>query len=254
MSHSHRQLREIFHLLFLSRLLKVADPALFVLKGGVNLRFFFKSPRYSEDMDLDALGGAVATLRKNGYAILDSQAFRRSLHTYGIADIIVNDPEKAKHTGTTQRFRLQLVTEANERLPTKVEFSRRGAKEDFLREAIDPSIVRPYKQLSFSCQHYAAKVAAHQKIQALANRAAAQARDVFDLYILRLGGHVSAHDMELSGELRERAAEQLLSMDFTDYSGQVLEFLEVDDRERYGSEDAWGEMRDCVFELLEGVK
>jgi hypothetical protein len=53
MPYSHRQQREIFHFLFLERLLKIADPRLFVLKGGVNLRFFFNSPRYSEDMDLD---------------------------------------------------------------------------------------------------------------------------------------------------------------------------------------------------------
>ena len=66
MDYSHWQQREIFHLLFLEQLLKLSDPNLFVLKGGLNLRFFFNSPRYSEDMDLDVLGGSVATLRKNG--------------------------------------------------------------------------------------------------------------------------------------------------------------------------------------------
>ena len=45
-----RQQREIFHLLFLKRLLKVSNPRAFVLKGGINLRFFFSSPRYFEDM------------------------------------------------------------------------------------------------------------------------------------------------------------------------------------------------------------
>ena len=50
----HQQ-REIFHLLFLERLLKVSDPRAFVVKGGANLRFFFGSPRYSENMDLDVL-------------------------------------------------------------------------------------------------------------------------------------------------------------------------------------------------------
>ena len=55
MSYSHRQQCEAFHLLFLERLLKLADPKLFVLKGGVNLRFFYGDPRYSEDMDLHVL-------------------------------------------------------------------------------------------------------------------------------------------------------------------------------------------------------
>ncbi len=88
----HQQ-REIFHLLFLERLLKVSDPRAFVLKGGANLRFFFGSPRYSED--LDVLASVVGTLRKNGYRILQDRAFARALATYGIEKLIVGDPDKA---------------------------------------------------------------------------------------------------------------------------------------------------------------
>lgn len=73
MPYTPRQQREIFHLLFLERLLKIADPGLFVLKGGANLRYFFNSPRYSEDMDLDVLGGSVATLKKTAIAFSKTQ-------------------------------------------------------------------------------------------------------------------------------------------------------------------------------------
>lgn len=47
------QMRELFHLEFLrwfGRKLAAED---YVLKGGVNLRFFLGSIRYSEDMDID---------------------------------------------------------------------------------------------------------------------------------------------------------------------------------------------------------
>ena len=54
------------------------------MRGGANLRFFHSSPRYSEDMDLDVLGGAVSTLRKNGYRILSDAAFRRSRAALGV--------------------------------------------------------------------------------------------------------------------------------------------------------------------------
>jgi len=47
-------LRELFHLVFLRDLARSVKPSSFVLKGGANLRFFFGSPRYSEDMDIDA--------------------------------------------------------------------------------------------------------------------------------------------------------------------------------------------------------
>ncbi len=76
--YTHRELREAFHFCFLERLLKVADASLFVLKGGVNLRFFFRSPRYSEDMDIDVVAGSVSTLKKNGYKVLEDAALRRT--------------------------------------------------------------------------------------------------------------------------------------------------------------------------------
>lgn len=176
-TYSAGQLREIFHFCFLERLLRMTDEKLFVLKGGVNLRFFLHSPRYSEDMDLDVLGGSVATLNKNGYKILRDAAFIRMLRTYGIADLQVNDPEKAKHTPTTQRFRVQLVTSAGERLPSKVEFSRRGPTEDLPAEArraaidpIDTELARQYSRLSFRCPHYTGEAAILQKVLALAGR------------------------------------------------------------------------------------
>jgi len=157
--YTDRQLRELFHFCFLERLLKISDIKLYVLKGGVNLRFYFHSPLYSEDMDLDVIAGSVATLRKNGYKILDDAAFRRNLRTYGIEDIEINDPLKAKHTETTQRFRMRLITASGDSMPTKIEFSRRNISADPTSiELIDPEIARFYNKLSFRCQHYPAEV------------------------------------------------------------------------------------------------
>ena len=76
-------------------------------------------------MDLDVIGGSVSTLTKNGYKILEDKAFQRSLRTYGIAELRINDKSKAKQTDTTQRFRLRLLNDAGEEFPAKVEFSRR---------------------------------------------------------------------------------------------------------------------------------
>jgi predicted nucleotidyltransferase component of viral defense system len=44
---------ELFHLLFLRQIEGKLDKKLYALKGGCNLRFFFKSIRYSEDIDFD---------------------------------------------------------------------------------------------------------------------------------------------------------------------------------------------------------
>ncbi len=255
------QLREVFHFCFLERLLRMRDARLFVLKGGVNLRFFFRSPRYSEDMDLDVVGGSVATLRKNGYKLLQDGAFRRALRTYGIADIAVNDPVKAKHTETTRRFRVQLVSTGGTRFPSKVEFSRRAAsrgkssgKETDAKamEQIDTEVARRYSRLSFRCQHYSGEAAVIQKVLALAGRTVTQAREVFDLDILRRGGYMQNIPLqEILGPRRCAAAlENLESLTFEDFSGQVVEFLDDEHAREYGHHAVWDSLVEQTCEML----
>jgi len=250
---SARQLREIFHFCFLESLLRIADAKQFVLKGGVNLRFFFHSPRYSEDMDIDVLAGGVSTLKKNGYRVLGDSTFRRTLRTYGIADIAINDPDKAKHTQTTQRFRVQLITASGEKLPGKVEFSRRThAGLTRVVEPIDPEVARQYNRLGFLCQHYSGEAAVVQKLLALAGRSATQARDVFDLEILLRGGHARLPILRaVSVRDRAEARQNLDTLDFAAYSDQVLEFLDEEHRASYGGRPAWNAMVGRVRGLLD---
>lgn len=253
---SDLQRREVFHLCFLERLLKVSDPKLYVLKGGVNLRFYFNSPRYSEDMDLDVLGGSVSTLKKNGYKILADKSFARVLKTYGIAEIVVNDPEKAKHSETTQRFRVRLITESGVPLPSKIEFSRRKAsKLQVGVDYVDAEIARTYRKLAFSCCHYSGESAVVQKIRALGGRPTTQARDVFDLVVLQRGGFVKTVEMsgKLSGKEVQAALECLLAIEFEQYSGQVLEFIDPDARKLYASRQAWDQMVDSTYHFLQSL-
>jgi len=86
---SDTQIREVFHFCFLQRLLQLSDPNRYILKSGMNLRFFFNSPRYSEDMDIDVLAGHVPTLKKNAYKILQDAAFKRSLRLFDIEDLAI---------------------------------------------------------------------------------------------------------------------------------------------------------------------
>jgi hypothetical protein len=54
-----RQAVEIFHLQFLRVFGTRVDKNLYALKGGGNLRFFYRSIRFSEDIDLDLAGISV---------------------------------------------------------------------------------------------------------------------------------------------------------------------------------------------------
>jgi len=247
-------LREAFHFSFLDRLLKISDPGLYVLKGGVNLRFFFGSPRYSEDMYLDVVAGSVRTLKKNGYKILEDAAFRRSLRVFDIDEILVNDPQKAKHTETALRFGCSLVRASGVRLPTKVEFSRRSDDPGDVApaESIDPDVAWPYRRLAYRCRHYDGPAAVRQKIEALAGRAVTQARDVFDLDILVRGGHfaVAAEQGRLKGAPLERALRRTTDIDWAAFRDQVLDYLDADARETHANPDAWGTLQSTVFDTL----
>ena len=248
------RIREVFHFCYLERLLRLSDPGIFILKGGVNLRFFFNSPRYSEDMDIDVLAGSVATLKKNGYKILQDGAFKRSLRLFDIEDIEINDPDKAKQTTTTQRFRFALITVAGHRLPTKVEFSRRmqGKADSAPMELVDPEIARQYRKLSYRCRHYSGEAAVVQKIQALAGRTVTQARDVFDLAILFAGGYslsTTQNPVNFKQQLT-RATDCLMGLTWEDYRGQVVEFLNTESLAEYGSESAWETLQALVLDTL----
>ena len=61
---------ERFHLVFLAQLGTRMDKKLYALKGGCNLRFFWKSIRYSKDIDFDVHTIAKETLRNNIRKIL----------------------------------------------------------------------------------------------------------------------------------------------------------------------------------------
>lgn len=248
------ELREVFHFCFLEHLLKISDPNIYILKGGVNLRFYFKSPRYSEDMDIDVLAGNVSTLTKNGYKILHDDAFIRKLETYGIHNLLINNPAKSKQTETTQRFRLRLVNQLGDEFPTKIEFSRRKdiqSNYSYLTERVDTELGKKYQRLSYLTQHYDAHTAIIQKIQALAGRKEVQARDAFDIFILDIGGHAQGFCSKvISEKILSEAQEALLSIGYADYEGRVLEFLDENDRSAYSGFEIWKEIQDRVMSLI----
>src|SRR4030042_2308630 len=92
------QQREIFHLEFLRRFGRKADPRCYALKGGVNMRFFFESIRYSEDMNFDLSEIRVDIIQDIVLKILNTRDFIDNLRPYGIQGISIPDMGKAKKT------------------------------------------------------------------------------------------------------------------------------------------------------------
>jgi predicted nucleotidyltransferase component of viral defense system len=248
---SVRQSIEVFHLLFLRALAARVNPGLFVLKGGCNLRFYFKSIRYSEDLDLDIRTMAVATLRNNVTRLLESQALAQTLRAQGLE---VEDARAVKQTETTQRWKLHIRTAATPHpIPTKLEFSRHGLDADYAHAPVDAGLIARYHLYPVVVQHYLARSALKQKIEALAQRQETQARDVFDLKLLFDAGATLA-PRKLSGKQLVSAIENAMAIGYDDFAGQVLAFLEPEDQRNYKTKKAWNSLQDEVVRALEGLR
>ena len=138
-----RQSTELFHLVFLRALVaKGEDKGLIALKGGCNLRFFFGSVRYSEDIDFDVVVIAKDTLKNKVERLLKSPLVAAPLKVHGLTIVETSAPTQ---TETTQRWKVGLQR-ADDELPirTKVEFSRRDTIEGAAFEATDREVLRPY--------------------------------------------------------------------------------------------------------------
>ncbi len=255
MYHSLQQ-REVFHLEFLRWFGRKVDSRYFALKGGANMRFFFGSIRYSEDMDIDLTEVRVDVIQDIVVQILKSQNFVDNLRPYNIQRISVPDMVIAKQTQTTQRFKIHLITFAGEDLFTKVKFSRRGLKEGIEAGAVPDSVLRVYKLIPIIVPHYDAAAAALQKLSALASRPVVQARDIFDLYILSPKLSVSEiNNLKTPNkEKLEKAYENLFSVTFEQFRDSVVSFLSPDEQASYNSSLFWDEIKLKVANLLEELK
>ena len=131
---SHVQVVEFFHVAFLEVLSKRLDPARYVFKGGANLRYFFDSQRYSEDIDIDLLGRQSWPLEKKVDDVLESGALKALLRFGGLAVAEFSTP---KQTETARRWKVALeVSGHSEQIRTKIEFSNRNGGDR--RYSLDP--------------------------------------------------------------------------------------------------------------------
>ena len=239
------QVREIFHLEFLRWLGRKVKAEYYALKGGANLRFFFNSFRYSEDIDLDVSNIRVDALRDIVMQILNNQSFQAILSPFGIERIIPPDMAKAKQTETTQRFKAHLITTGGEDLFTKVEFSRRGRTAGkVIVGAVSDSILRVYKLPPLLVPHYDIQSVVIQKITALSDRAILQARDVFDIYALSSQcGHLKRGDIKVDKEKLKKAREGILEVSFEQFRDTVISYLSREDQAGYNTPSSWDEVK-----------
>ena len=79
------ELREFFHLALLRHLATRLSGRAYAVKGDICLRFFHRSPRLSQDIDIDIVSSVhFKTLQNAVDSILKGQAFAATLLQMGI--------------------------------------------------------------------------------------------------------------------------------------------------------------------------
>ncbi len=257
-----KQSIELFHLLFLKQLETKLDKKLYALKGGCNLRFFFKSIRYSEDIDLDVHTIARETLRHKIATILESVVFKKILQQQNMELVHCSE---AKQSDTTQRWKLGIKLKTFSMvLPTKIEFSRRINVKDLNAqsgvvcfEMVDKTLTQKYRLYPILVNHYSATEAFYQKINALILRSQTQARDVF--YLKLLLDHLGHKFYQTSPHGTQnfnvhQAIENLEAVTFMDFKSQVLSFLLEEYQAYYNHVKIWESLKQEIYEVIEALQ
>ena len=239
---------ECFHLAFVQVLSSRFNQQHYVLKGGTNLRYFFNSHRYSEDIDFDAVIEEVWKLEEKVDDVLGSAAVTALLRSKGITVARVTKP---KQTDTTQRWKVLLAVAGRDAtISTKIEFSRRNGDRRRLLEAVPDRVVAPYALRPPTLFHYTAAPAIEQKIKALALRMETQARDVFDLELLFREHRNVVEVGTLDSATLKAAIGRCRELPFEAFEAHVVPFLEPDVADLYDNPSSWEQTRSFVIDRL----
>jgi len=244
---SQAQAIELFHLAFVQVLGARVKRNHYVVKGGANLRYFFDSHRYSEDIDFDALTEEGWKLEEQIDGVLASSAMLVLLRA---KEVSIRQVAKPKQTDTTQRWKVLLDTPDREEISTKIEFSRRNGDHRWRLEAVPNRVVSAYGLRPPTLLHYTAAPATEQKVKALAGRVETQARDVFDLDLLFRTDPSAVEKGALESETLTRAVERCLELPFEAFEAQVIPFLDPDIAELYSDPASWERTQLFVVDRL----
>ncbi|NNN06346.1 MAG: nucleotidyl transferase AbiEii/AbiGii toxin family protein [Elusimicrobia bacterium] len=252
MSTKSFELRELFHLTFLRQLGARLSGRSYAVKGGICLRFFHRSSRLSEDIDLDVVSQVrVETLRKAVDSVIDGGAMLATLMPAGVSGIRAT---KSKQTETTQRWKIALQMNGEE-LHAKIEFSRRH---DHIRHSTgvpDSNLLRRYGVAAFAAQYYDAPRMSAQKIAALAAEGRNALRDFFDLHHLffTMGCRPEEVNGLLEAGMPKAAAEKVLSFTFEVFQEQVVPYLTAELMDLYRDSAVFEKQKDEALGLLLGM-
>ena len=249
------EIAESCQLVLLQALATRVDPAAWALKGGANLRFFYASERFSEDVDLDTFDIEPWAFQDRVDQTLASDLIKRTLGILGSRIDYVNAKERSE---TKSKWVLG-VRHPSEQEPvyTQIEVSHREypyrafAKVEPVPGAAVDRYAAAVRRPIFG--HYLPRGAIAQKIDALAGRDIRQPRDVFDLDILFRAAPDALARGDVDASSLQVAITRTFEIGYDEYRAKVLSFIERDALPIYEPVVAWEAMQMAVIERLEAL-
>lgn len=222
----------------------------FAVKGGVNMRFFFQSPRSSKDMDFDYVGQRFAAFAERVDRIFSARALAELLRLDRLA---IDRASRATATPTTQRWKFGIVAPGIPDASAKVEFSARRDGLAFELASIDDTLAARLRVLPVKINHYLPGAAVAQKVEALRGRTHTEPRDVFDLDHLFTRYPDALAGASLDAAALRGAADRAAQLSYGEFESTVVPYLDEALRPLLGSRAAWDDMQVRVIERLEAA-
>jgi len=247
------ELTELFHLSLLQQISRRLSGRPYAVKGGIYLRLFHRSPRLSQDMDLDVAPQVRSKTLQNAVdSILEGRPLLAALVPRGVIRLRSTKP---KQTETTQRWKISLDLGGGVALPTRVEFSRRRGDIPASSGIPDAALLIRHRMTPFAARFYDSIPMAAQKISALAAPSRYAVRDLFDLHHLLRAVLVKPEEITAYVRLEqlERATEKTRLFTHEDFKEQVLPYLDETLAVHYSDSGAFGRLKEEVEEALNSV-
>jgi len=246
---------ESFHLAFLQALATRANLTAWALKGGGNLRFFYLSDRFSEDIDLDTFDIEPWAFQERVDQALASDLLKRTLGILGSRIEYVN-PKERSETKSNWVIGIRHQSETDP-VYTQIEVSHRAYPyRDFVKvEPVSPAAIAPFaaalRRPAFA--HYLPGAAIAQKVDALRGREVRQPRDVFDLDVLFRVAPAAVVRGDIDAAHLRAAITRVIEIGYDEFRAKVLSFIEPAMLPLYEPVEAWEGMQMTVLERLEGL-
>jgi hypothetical protein len=246
-----QQVVESFHLALLAVLGERGGRDAFVLKGGASLRFFLKSLRYSEDIDIDVPAMESWLFTERIAKAVGSELLARLL---GLLGTTVETGYRKDYSSTKEKWSFEL-RHADVTVPvwTRLEVSYREyqyARESWETDRPTAGVMAPYSRALRAplITHYLAPAAISQKIHALWDREETRSRDVFDLDLLLRGWQERPTDVT---EVDLKAAiECAIGVGYEAYLSEVVTYLEESVASSWEEKAVWDHLRAFVVDEL----